>query len=129
MVKTPEDLSNVAELAALGWSIRDACEELGLSYDTVCKQTGRKANPEFQRMVSQIRTERTEALAGKALKAAELAVVQLDAIAQTAEKDSDRVSACGKILDKVLTFAENSELRRRIDELEQAAADKEDAED
>lgn len=120
MATTATELENLAALVAVGQSIRDAASEIGLTHDQAYKIT---CTAEFKARVHSLRTEKTESLAGMALGAAEDAIRELRVLATTAEKDSDRISACKAILDKVLPLAENAELRRRLDDLERAASE------
>lgn len=115
-----DDFTNLVVLVALGSTICDAAGELGIPTSTAYKIS---RQDEFKPAVYRIRTERTEGLAAKALAAAEEAIITLRAIAGTAEKDSDRVAACNAILKQVLVLAENTELRRRLDNLEQRATE------
>lgn len=117
MPKKIDELDNLAELVAVGSTIRDAAEQLGISEATAYR-TSRTA--EFKVRVAAIRTEKTEGLASQALGGAEDALIQLRAIATTAEKDSDRIAACKVLLDKAISLAEMTEFRRRLDELERA---------
>lgn len=114
------DRENLAELVALGSTIRDAAETLGIPEQAAYKITSK---PDFKPLVYSIRTERTEGLSAQALGAAEESITQLRAIASAAEKDSDRIAACKAILAQVLPLAENTELRRRLDEIERGAAE------
>lgn len=115
-----DDFANLAVLVALGHTICDAASELGIPASSAYKISRQDT---FRSEVYRIRTERTEGLAAKALAAAEEAITSLRAIASTSEKDSDRVAACNAILKQVLVLAENTELRRRLDEIEQHAAE------
>ena len=112
------DLTNLAELVAIGSTIRDAAEQIGI---TETKGYNLSRKPEFKAEVARIRTEKTEGLSALALGGAEDALVQLRAIATTAERDSDRIAACRVLLDKAVAFAEMTEFRRRLDELERNA--------
>lgn len=120
-MESSEDFENLAQLVAVGKTRREAAEELGIAESTAYRET---AKPEFKARVYAIRTEKTEHLSAQALGAGEEAVLQLRAIASTAEKDSDRIAACKVILSQVLPLAENTELRRRLDDLERAAVEK-----
>jgi predicted transcriptional regulator len=113
-----DNAANLARLVAVGYSVRDAAKELGISERTAYRIS---APDDFKKSVSVIRTEKTESLSAKALGAAERAIVRLDQLMSTAEKESDQISACRLIISQVLPLAENTELRRRIDELEQRA--------
>ena len=114
------DLENIAQLVAIGRTIRDAAEEIGIPEHAAYKLSRKD---EFRTRVSAIRTERTEALSAQALGASEDAIRELQTLATTAEKDSDRIAACKAILAQVLPLAENTELRRRLDDLERGAAE------
>lgn len=115
-----DDRRNLAELVAIGATIRDAAEQLGLAERTAYGISG---VPEFKALVYAIRTEKTEGLSAQALGAGEEAILMLRAMATTAEKDSDKIAACKAILTQVLPLAENTELRRRLDDLERGAAE------
>jgi hypothetical protein len=111
-----DDFTNLATLVALGKTIKAASEDLGVSLDRAYHLS---RQDDFKPTVYRVRTERTEALAAQALAAAEEAIITLRAIAGTAEKDSDRIAAANAILKQVLPLAENTELRRRLDAVEQ----------
>ena len=117
MSKKIDELDNLAELVAVGNTIRDAAEQLGISEATAYR-TSRTA--EFKARVAAIRTEKTEGLSGQALGGAEDAIRELRVLASTAERDSDRIAACKVLLDKAISLAEMTEFRRRLNELERA---------
>lgn len=119
-MKDADEFENLAALVAVGKTVREACESLGLSESKAYRCT---AKPEFKARVHVIRTEKTEGLSALALDAAEDAIRELRVLATTAEKDADRISACDKIIKQVLPLAENTELRRRLDDLERRAAE------
>ena len=119
MTKRDNDLENLADLVASGSTIRDAAESIGIPVNAAYKITRTDL---FRRRVSEIKSERTEAIAAQSLDAAIDAIRELRTLATTAEKDSDRIAACKTILSQVMPFAEHSELRRRIDDIEQRAA-------
>jgi hypothetical protein len=114
------DSENLAELVALGSSIKDAAEALGIP-ESAAYQISR--HTEFKAEVYKIRTEKTEALSALALGAAAEALACLRLLARSSERDSDRIAACKAILAQVLPLAETAELRRRLDELEKLAAE------
>ena len=114
------DLANLAELVAVGRTVRNAAEEIGLAEQAAYKIS---AKPEFKAKVYAIRTEKTEGLSALALGAAEDAIRELQVLATSAAKEADRISACDKIIKQVLPLAENTELRRRLDDLERRAAE------
>lgn len=114
------DLENLAQLVAVGHTIKDAAEGIGIPEQAAYKLS---RLDEFKRRVSGIRTERTEGLAAQALGASEDAILMLRTLATTAEKDSDRIAACKAILAQVLPLAESTELRRRLDDLERGATE------
>lgn len=114
-----DELSKLAELVAVGYSVREACKELNISESVAYKATGKG---DFKAAVYAVRTDRMETLSAKALGAAAIAVATLESLATSSEKDSDRIAACKAILDKVMPFAELAELRRRLDQLEQRAS-------
>lgn len=114
------DAENLAQLVAVGSSIRDACHSLGITENVGYKITGKR---EFKQRVAEIRTEKTEGLSALALGAAEDAIRELRVLATTTEKAADRVAACRAILAQVLPLAENTELRRRLDDIERGAAE------
>lgn len=115
-----DEAENLAQLVALGSSIRDGCQALGITENVGYKISGKR---DFKQRVSEIRTEKTEGLAAQALGAAEDAIRELRTLATTAEKDADRVSACRVILSQVLPLAENTELRRRLNDIERGVAE------
>lgn len=115
-----DDAENLAQLVAVGSSIRDACSSLGISENVGYKITGKR---EFKQRVAEIRTEKTEGLSALALGAAEDAIRELRVLATTTEKAADRVAACRAILAQVLPLAENTELRRRLDDIERGVAE------
>lgn len=115
-----DDRCNLAELVALGMTIRGAAEKLGIPANAAYKITSKN---DFKPLVYSIRTDKTEGLAAMALGASEDAILMLRALATTADKDSDRIAACKAILAQVLPLAESTELRRRLDDLERGAAE------
>lgn len=119
MAKKNDDFENLAQLVALGSTVREAAEQIGISESVAYRYS---ATAEFKARVAVIRTEKTEGLSGQALGGAEEALIQLRAIASTAEKDSDRIAACKILLDKAISLAEMTELRRRLDEIERRDA-------
>lgn len=121
-MKNADDLENLAQLVAVGSTVRDAAEQLGISERHAY---GASAKPEFKARVAAIRTEKTEGLSGQCLGGAEDAIRELRVVATTAEKDSDRIAACRVLLDKAIALAEMTELRRRLDELERRADNQE----
>lgn len=124
MARNDKDLANLAELVAVGHSIRDAAGELGISESLAYKVS---ATAEFKAKVHCLRTEKTEHISASALGAAEVAMRTLRELAQSAEKDSDRIKASVEILRTVVQFAEYAELRHRIDKLERASQESSEA--
>lgn len=119
MTKKDNDLENLAELVASGSTIRDAAESIGIPVHAAYKIT---CTDLFRQRVRETKSERTELIAAQALDAAIDSIRELRTLATTAEKDSDRIAACKTILSQVMPLAEHSELRRRIDDIEQRAA-------
>lgn len=121
MPQNATDSENLAQLVSVGHKIREAAEAIGVpehaAYKLSCK-------PEFKRRVSEIRTERTEGLSAQALGAAELGFnVALSVMQDDSQKASDRLAAVKLVFSQVLPLAENTELRRRLDDLERGAAE------
>lgn len=120
MAKNADDFENLAQLCAVGYTIRESCEQLGLAENTAYRIT---AKADWKARVSAIRTEKMEGISGSTLRAAHGALMQLEALGSTAEKDADKIAACKAILQMLIPLAENTELRRRIEELERRAAE------
>ncbi len=119
-----EDLANLAELVSVGYAIRDAAADIGLSENAAYKIS---ATTEFKAKVHTLRTEKTEAIAAQGLGAASDAIRELQVLATTAEKDSDRIAACKAILSQILPLAEQTEIRRRLDDIERIAEENREA--
>lgn len=76
----------------------------------------------FRASLAAIEATTIEQMARSLLRLSEKAVEVLESLL-TAEKDSDKLRACGLILDKLLTVRELSSLEVRLSELERMVQD------
>lgn len=87
------------ELLAQGFAQKEVCQRLGITPRTLRNYL---ADAEVQAALREIQGERLDALLRKALAGAQKMLAKLEAVAESAGKDSDRISAAGKFLDIVL---------------------------
>jgi transposase len=108
----------LATEVAGGLSIRDASTKIGCGVSTGYNIS---CIPEFQIRVSTIRSEAVQNASGKLSRIASKAV---DALEQILDSDDakDRLNAVKIILTHLVPLAEHSELRDRLDRLEQCSA-------
>jgi HAMP domain-containing protein len=107
---------NLAVEVALGSSIRDAAKTIGCSEQTAYNLS---CDSSFQTRVAEIRSESVSAAVGKLSRAVGRAVDVLEALLDS-EDSKDRFNAAKTILQTLAPLSELGELRRRIDQLEQA---------
>lgn len=119
-MKKPDCWDNLALLVAAGYTVREAAEQLSVTERVAY---GISSQDDFKRQVQDIKTERAEALASLVLTAAQKAIARLEQLVDTAEKDSDCITASRSILQYVIPLSESTELRRRIEDLERRAAE------
>ena len=110
----------LAVAVAQGMTVKAAAEEIGCSADYAYELSRKK---EFKLRVNELRSEVAEQASGLLMAAASEAIQSLRAIASAAEKDSDRIAAAKAILQMMLPLSENTELRRRLDDIERGVAE------
>jgi hypothetical protein len=108
----------LATEVAGGLSIRDASTKIGCGVSTGYNIS---CNPAFQSRVSTIRSEAVQNASGKLSRIASKAVDVLEQILDS-DDAKDRLNAVKIILTHLVPLAEHSELRDRLDRLEQSSA-------
>jgi transposase len=105
----------LALLVASGLTVRQAAKQLGISEATAYR---RSEKPDFKQRVAEIRSEALSASVGRLSALVADAVGALEAILRNGS-DRDRLAASRTVLGSVAPMMELSELRQRIDALEQ----------
>ena len=119
MNEDPADCGRLDPLAAAvagGATVRAAADAIGLSERTAYRLSG---SVEFKRRVSELRTEATFAAVGILNNAASLAAETMVELLGKDHIPKDRLSAAKMIIGTLVPLAEHSELRLRLDALEQ----------
>jgi hypothetical protein len=111
------DAPLIVALAA-GATIRDAAKQAGVSEKTAHR---RAASPDFQKRVSEARTQMVQRAVGMLSEASTEAVTTLRGLLD-AESESVRLGACRAIVELGTRLRESEELERRIACLEDMAA-------
>jgi hypothetical protein len=108
----------LASQVAGGISIKDAALKVGCSLTHAYHIS---SSPAFQSRVSTIRSEAVQNASGKLSRIASKAV---DALEQILDSDDakDRLNAVKMVLTHLVPLAEHSELRDRLDRLEQSSS-------
>jgi hypothetical protein len=118
MAKIGKFYEKLALEIASGSSVKDAATKAGCSLTHAYHLS---ADPSFRVRVGEIRSEAVASSVGKLSRIASKAV---DALEQILDSDDakDRLNAVKIILTHLVPLAEHSELRDRLDRLEQSSA-------
>lgn len=110
----------IARLIAGGSAYHQVAAKLGISRATVARRAGL---PEVKRLVDQVRDQLTSAMLGVLVKNGKRAARVLVELAESGTpRDHVRLTAAGKVIDSVLKVREQTDLIRRVEELQTTLA-------